>query len=1029
MTHYWKSTAQRNGHEETPPPPGVSRRGFLEAAGFSIGAVAVAGCHRAPEQNALPYPVQPENARPGRMQQFASTCFGCPAACGLLVSVRDGRPLKMEGMPEHPLSRGGLCAIGQAQPLALYDNHRLTGPMQKGKSEPAEWSDLDKQIAAKLASIKQDGGAVRVVTPTINSPTLLNAIDQFLEQFSDAQHVVFDSSSASAILDAHEQTHGQRVLPRYAFDQAKVIVSLDADFLGNWVSPVEYTAAWKQGRQLPPRPLAHAHHDDEEHSHEDEEHHADEHEAAESAQPAEMSRHVQLEGRMTLTGSNADQRIRLHPGDAEAVLAHLLRRLRRLAGEEAGDGDLPESAVSAEQLDDLAERLWQHKGESLVVCGHNNVAAQVLVNHVNELAGNYGTTLKIAQPSKQRGGNDADLARLAADLDAGKIAGLIVAGIDLTYYLPALADSIEKTQLSISLASHKTDDFASRAQFICPDHHALESWLDAEPVAGLFSICQPTISPLGDTRSAIESFLTWAGTETTALDALKEYWEANVFPQQQDDTNFTRFWDRAVQDGVVEVDAPAWEVAFKATEAPTPSEADNETLTLVVHPSLTIPDVRHAQNPWLQELPDPISKVTWDNYLAVSPALAKKQRLADNDVVQLNASDGGTIELPVFVQPGQHDQVIAVSLGYGAPGTERFKTIGPQWVEAGPTLGANGRVGSSVSHLLNLSDDALRYMQGGVELQKTGRRHVLATTQMHDSIDPIDVTPPGSRGRQALVQETTLAKFNDNPVTAGAPHIHHFDGQLWPNDHPYEGHHWGMAIDLTACTGCSACLIACQSENNVPVVGRDEVRRHREMHWIRIDRYYSGGEDEPDVVHQPMMCQHCANAPCETVCPVLATVHSSEGLNQQAYNRCVGTRYCANNCPYKVRRFNWFNYAHDDTLQNLALNPDVTVRMRGIMEKCSMCVQRIQEAKIESRRLDNDLADGTIQTACQQSCPAGAIVFGDLNALGDDETPPSRVSQAVRDARRFHVLEELNVQPNVAYLRKVRNRSPEDHHD
>jgi Fe-S-cluster-containing dehydrogenase component len=426
-------------------------------------------------------------------------------------------------------------------------------------------------------------------------------------------------------------------------------------------------------------------------------------------------------------------------------------------------------------------------------------------------------------------------------------------------------------------------------------------------------------------------------------------------------------------------------------------------------------DGRHGHNAWLHELTDPVTKVTWDNYACFSPAAARQLGLKDGDVVQVTAA-GGTppLELPAFVQPGQHDGVVAIALGYGRAGTDRFAKVGPPWFGARPPAGL---VGVNASAMVTTVDRTRRYAGLAVTVAKTGRSHQLASTQIHHSLGDV-----ARSSDEAIVQEVTLgqlARAAGAAVPRGTPGNNNIEGgDLWPADHPhqpYPGHRWGMAVDLDTCTGCSACVIACQAENNVPVVGQDEVRRQREMHWIRIDRYYAGTDEEPDVVHQPMMCQHCEQAPCETVCPVLATTHSDEGLNEQVYNRCVGTRYCANNCPYKVRRFNWFDYPHEDRLQNLVFNPNVTVRSRGVMEKCTLCVQRIEEGKIEARRLGQSVGDGAIKTACQQVCPSEAIVFGDLN------DPTSRVAALTASRRAYRVLDELNTRPAVRYLKLVRH--------
>jgi molybdopterin-containing oxidoreductase family iron-sulfur binding subunit len=443
-------------------------------------------------------------------------------------------------------------------------------------------------------------------------------------------------------------------------------------------------------------------------------------------------------------------------------------------------------------------------------------------------------------------------------------------------------------------------------------------------------------------------------------------------------------------------------------------------MALVLYAKVGMPNASHAYNPWLHELPDPVTKAVWDNYACLSPAAAERLGVVQGDLLRLDVGGAGNAELPVLVQPGQHDGVVAVALGYGSELSRRFAHVGPQWIERKPTVGPAGVVGVNVVPLMAVNAGGRRFSGSSVNVTSTGRSYELALTQDYHSIDvPAHLAPPDQR-RRPNIQETTLAAILHPTTEHGEGRGKHHEASLWPDDHQYTGHHWGMAIDLTTCTGCSACVVACQVENNVPVVGKDEVRRNREMHWIRIDRYYAGEGDDVSVSHQPMMCQHCDNAPCETVCPVLATVHSDEGLNQQVYNRCVGTRYCMNNCPYKVRRFNWFEYAHEDGHANMALNPDITIRSRGVMEKCSLCVQRIQEAKIEAKRLGKTVADGDIQTACQQSCPASAIVFGDMN------DPQSALSKLIASDRHYRVLEELNVRPTVGYLEIVRNRPQAD---
>jgi molybdopterin-containing oxidoreductase family iron-sulfur binding subunit len=736
-----------------------------------------------------------------------------------------------------------------------------------------------------------------------------------------------------------------------------------------------------------------------------------------------LSRHFQVESVLSLTGSRADERVVLAPAEILPFVSHLAARLARRG---ALDGVRPvgnlREATSA-VVDRLVETLWATRGRSLVACGSQDVSVQAQCILVNQLLGNYGSTIDLERPSFQRSGNDRDAAALQDEIRSGGVAALFVGGVNPVYDLPggeAFAAALEKVPLSVSF-SERDDETASLATFVCPDRHFLETWADAEPVAGVVSVTQPVIRPLGDTRPIVESLATWTNTPIGAREILRRSWERHVYPRRRSEMTFDQFWEAAVHDGYVEVNTAA--TAPRTFSMPPPpiapaGSAAGDGLSLVLYAKTALLDGRHAHNAWLQELPDPVSKVAWDNYACLSPATAARFQLETGDIVGITAEDGNrsSVDLPVLVQPGQHDGVVAIALGYGRRGTDRFARVGPQWFEAKPGVGDNGLVGVNAAPLLDRVAGVVRYAGRRVLVAKSGRHRDLAATQSHDSIMvPARLAPAGAE-RRPTVEETTLDAYAEDP-TAGAHH-HEAPGQdLWPQDHTYGGHRWGMAIDLNACTGCSACVISCQAENNIPVVGRDEVLRHREMHWIRIDRYYAGSDASPDVLHQPMLCQHCENAPCEVVCPVLATVHSSEGLNQQIYNRCVGTRYCANNCPYKVRRFNWFDYPHEDRLQNLVLNPDVTVRSRGVMEKCSFCIQRIQDAKLEAKRRGESLQDGEVQTACQQSCPARAIVFGDLN------NPSSEVARLTKGPRSFRVLEELNVRPSVSYLRMVRNRA------
>ena len=973
----------------------LSRRTFLKLAGFAF-AGAVAGCQRAPVQNAVAPLVQSEEVVPGRSLNYASTCGSCNAGCGILVKTRDGRPIKLEGNPNHPHSLGGMCAMGQASILGLYDSLRLQNPLKQG--EETSWTTIDQEIRTQLDAIRRERKKVYFLSGTITSPTTRAAIGRFLAGHpNNSRHVVHDAVSSSAIREAHQRTHGRRALPNYHLERAQVIASFDADFLGTWISPVRFGAVYQAGRNLE-RPVP------------------------------TLSYHVQFESRLSLTGTKADQRLCISPGEMGLVMTHLAANVARKAGIEWGGGNLEASSVPAAFLDQLAERLWNARGHCLVLCGSQDIGQQVLANFLNHLLNAYGATLDLTRPSYQNQSSDRDMEELLGEIRQDRVGALFVYRSNPIYNLPggaALRENLRRIPLLVSFTP-RLDETAALAKYVCPEPHYLESWNDAEAVDGVVSLYQPALEPLGNTRSLLETLAAWMGRPRPAYEQLRESWQTQIYPRSLITISFQEFWDHTLQDGSVRVRSQTTAAGPFNQTAVSPiaqtQPAPEGAFTLILYPKVGMRDGSHAYNPWLQELPDPISKVTWDNYACLSPAAAARLQVSQGDMVRLEGDN--SLELPVLIQQGQHDQLVAIALGYGSSLSERFANIGPPWLEARPTLGENGLVGVNAAPLLTWQDHVLRYQREGVRLAKTSRRHPLACTQDQPSLRVPLRLASGREASQPIIQQSTLPAFLQSIGQARQPA--EAEPNLWPDDHPIDGPRWGMAIDLNACTGCSACVIACQVENNIPVVGKDEVRRHREMHWLRIDRYYSPAPPAPllprpsasdvDVAHQPMLCQHCGNAPCEVVCPVLATVHSDEGLNQQVYNRCVGTRYCANNCPYKVRRFNWFDYAHDDQMQNLVLNPDVTVRSRGVMEKCTFCVQRIQEARIEAGRLGRVLADGDIQTACQQSCPTRAIVFGNLNDRRSD------AAKLARSTRAYKVLAELNVQPAVSYLGLVRNR-------
>ncbi len=951
----------------------LSRRDFLKLAGFSLSAASLAACTKMPVQKAMPYLTQPEDVVPGVANYYASTCGGCSAGCAIVVKNREGRPIKIEGNAGSSLNGAGVCAVGQASLLGLYDTARAKNPTIDGQK--VSWADLDSKILAAIEQSKSQSKKSVLLTGTILSPTTKRVIDLFVSKYN-IEHISYDAVSSAAIAKANLQSFGREVIPHYLFEKALTIVSVGADFLGTWLSPVEFSRAYAANRKLVGR-------------------------------EAKLSYHVQFEASMSLAGSNADQRVAVAASDYGLLLLDLYNHIVKVKGG-TPKSSAQLSTVTPEVLQKTAEQLWKNRGASLVVSNSQSIDEQTLVNAINDLLENIGKTIDLDRPSQQAQGDETKVAKLLTEMQADQVGTLIIWGVNPVYnYAKAseFANALQKVTTRVAISS-TLDETASLCQLLAPDHHFLEAWNDAEPVKGSFSIAQPAIVPVFDTRSAQDSLLKWAGETQDFYHLLQSQWKNSIYSGQNEYNSSDRFWIESLKKGVVEYrkDNPS-SYGFRgdlnavwsrvAAKAPL-----GDQLELVTYQKVGIRDGAHANNPWLQELPDPVSKVAWDNYAAISPKLAKKMGVANENVVLLNVN-GVKVELPVLVQPGQSANTVAVALGYGRS-------------KAGKV--GNG-VGQNIFSVTGHNADGLTAnVVTGVTLSKTDRNFSLAATQIHHTLD----------GRP-IVKEMTFEEYQKDDVQGEKREPVHtlFPARQDSNIDQARGHAWGMVIDLNACTGCGSCVIACQVENNVAVVGKDEVRRRREMHWMRIDRYYSDTEENPEVVYQPMLCQHCGNAPCENVCPVIATNHSADGLNTQAYNRCVGTRYCANNCPYKVRRFNWFRYFDNekfpftmqDPLAKMVLNPDIVVRQRGVMEKCSMCVQRIQSGRLDAKLQNRPLADGDIKVACEQSCPTQAITFGDTNNAN------TRVSKLKQDARNYLVLDELNTRPIVSYLTKVRNKA------
>ncbi|MDN4165158.1 TAT-variant-translocated molybdopterin oxidoreductase [Cytophagales bacterium LB-30] len=1017
---YWKGIEQlTNSHEvvknaerefpeflpinENGESGGSSRRDFLKLMGFGIAAVSLAACE-APVRKAIPYLNKPVDVDPGVANYYASTYSLGGNYCSIVVKTREGRPIKIEGNKLSNITKGGTNAQVEASVLSLYDKERLTGPKAKGAD--IDWVALDKEVISKLEAIAAKGGQIRIVSNSILSPTTKKVIADFKAKYPTTEHVTYDADSVSAMVEANSQSFGQAVIPSYNFDKAQTIVSFAADFLGTWISPIEFTKQYAVNKKL-------------------------------GKDKKTMSRHYQFESNLSLSGSNADYRTPVKASELGLAVAHLYNALAA----KAGLATVSVKAGSFKNLDKAANDLWNNKGKSLVVAGTNDVSVQVLVNAINSLLDNYSSTINLAQAVNYRQGNDKQMAQLVADAKAGKVDGVIFYNCNPVY------DHASGTELAAALAkvgfklstSDRMDETASLADFVAPDHHFLESWNDAEPKVGSYSLGQPTISPIFKTRQAQASFLVWAGGSDDYYNYLRNNWKSTVFSKQTSLMDFNTFWDKTLYDGVIELGAPsAASVAFAgdvaAAAASLSAKTDNGP-ELVIYQKVGIGTGNQANNPWLQEMPDPISKATWDNYLTISQAMATEMGITfvESNTSLVNLKVGGkSVTLPVLVQPGQANGTVGLAMGYGREKAGRVANgVG---VNAYPFLtSANGFVSFEIT--------------SGVSIEATGEKYQVPQTQTHQTY----------MKRQNIVQESVLSEYvKDASAGRFHPHVMGYDGEKKPSEislwsgHTYSNHHWGLVVDLNSCTGCSACTIACQAENNVPVVGRQEVLNRREMHWIRIDRYYSSDADandvkgleiaaeNPEVVFQPMMCQHCNNAPCETVCPVAATTHSSEGLNQMTYNRCIGTRYCANNCPYKVRRFNWFKYhdnekfaavnvAMNDDLGKMVLNPDVTVRSRGVMEKCSLCVQRIQAGKLTAKKEGRRTNDDDVTTACASACPADALIFGDMNDANSKISKFLRLEEkedkkVVKEERAFHMLEEINVNPNVFYLTKIRNK-------
>ena len=1044
-----------------------NRRDFLKYLGFGLGAATIAASCEAPIRKALPYVTKPDAIVPGVASYYASSFIKGGDYCPVIVKTREGRPIKIEGNSLSPMTKGGTSARAQASVLDLYNISRLRNAGKINASEKKvdrmEWADLDNEIIGHLRS----AGSIRIVGNTDLSVSNKSLVAEFQAKYPATKVVTYDAYSSSAMLDANQKSFGMRVLPSYNFANSKVTVSFGADFLGTWISPVEYARQFADGRRV--------------------------------LDPAkvEMSRLYVVESTISLTGSNADHRVIIKPSEQGLAIAKLNNELAdSLGGSSISvQGNLSHPKAEA-AIKEMAKDLLNNRGSSLVVSNSNNTTEQLLVNNINSMLGNYGQTLDMNNYSLQRQGSDKEMLDFVSEVKSGSVDAVIfMDGANPVYDLPEggeLKEALSKVKCKISFSLLPNETW-SVCDYAVPTTHWLESWMDAQPKAGLYSLAQPTIRPLFEVRSHMLSFMKWMDKGETKIvssesvsdtlqvqsqdttgnevveskwdavdkdlmkvyDYMKSLWQREVFPKQNKYTTFRSFWDNTLHDGFVMVEggsAAGSGTQISLTGNITKVSSGKEVM---FYESVAIGAGHYADNPWLQEMPDPLTRVVWANYVHLPIEWDGENFKYYNDIAEdgtlVNVGPAGSeITLPVVRQFGQMKDTFAIALGYGRE------------ISGAAGIGVGERVNQ---YLKRDTDGNLQFFAENVEVSgSVGKDDIFACVQLHHTmglrgkdlsdggkvinVDEKKLMTIGNGFQGSLTERSVIFEGDLSSLEDDVHHLEEkreeyaklnshstYDGY----DHLYsQGHHWGLAVDMNACIGCGACAIACIAENNVPIVGKKEVHRVHEMTWMRIDRYYYGEVDNPNVVYQPMMCQHCDNAPCENVCPVAATTHSSEGLNQMTYNRCVGTRYCANNCPYKVRRFNWLDYnaadlfpinevetfdtgtdtpfyAHD--LTRMVLNPDVTVRARGVIEKCSFCVQRIQEGKLKAKSEGRRLMDGEVKSACQTSCPTGAIVFGDMN------NKESEVAKIKARRTSYIALEETNVRSSVDYQMRITNRN------
>jgi len=938
----------------------VDRRDFLKLAAASLALAGLSGCGGPPSETIVPYVTQPTGLTPGKPQFYATAMPMGADAIGLLVESHEGRPTKIEGNPDHPGSLGAADAIAQASVLGLYDPDRAQVVTHQGNIE--SWGSFLGE-AAGAARVLKTGAGLRILTGSVTSPTLAAQIKGLLAQYPQAKWHQWEPAGSDGAREGAKLAFGRVVSAVYRPEKAEVILSLDGDFLASGPGHVRYAKQFARRRKL-------------------------------SGAGSEMNRLYVLEPTPSVTGASADHRVPMRASDVGLFA-------RALAAKLGLGGSAPVPSGSEKLLETVAAELQMHRGAGLVIAGEQQPAEVHALAHVmNQALGNAGATVYYAETAEAQPVNHAESIReLCAEMHNGNVDTLLILGGNPVYDAPRdydFAEKLKKVRLTVRLGAY-ADETSAHCQWNIPETHYLESWSDARAFDGTASIVQPLIAPLYQGKTAHEVVGAFSDKPgVSSYDRVRATWMGGHTEKE---------WRKWLHDGVIEATAFAplsvaakWSPASLPAAKPVPADQ----IEFVFRPDPCVFDGRFANNGWLQELPKPASKLTWDNAALISPKTAEKFGFTHSssfvggehgqtivDIAEIELS-GSKVSAAVWTLPGQAEGVITLPLGYG-----RSKSG-----HAGTNKGFNAYAVRGAAALWTATGGSVR---------KTGETYPLACTQAHHNME----------GRE-LIRSASFEEYKKNPAFTQLPEEEKMKGLSLYKEFEYPGYAWGMAIDLASCNGCNACVAACGAENNIPIVGKDQVLRGREMHWIRIDRYYEGSLDNPEMHNQPVPCQQCENAPCEQVCPVGATTHSAEGLNDMVYNRCIGTRYCSNNCPYKVRRFNFLRFQDWETPEfKLMRNPEVTVRSRGVMEKCTYCVQRINNVRIEAEKENRPIRDGEIVTACEAACPSEAIVFGNAN------DPKSRVAKLKAQQRNYTILAEVNARPRTTYLGAVKNTHPE----